>query len=149
MSDVILRKIIQKTGRKPVQCRCAECKKQCRTPCLGTPQDILALIEAGHSDKLSKTEWLVGMILGKLEVSISMVQLIQTKQGWCICYNDGLCELHDLGLKPTEGKLSYHTIKAENYKFAKMLSWNVAREWISAENESAIEQIHKLFLDSK
>ena len=149
MIDKITRKIIQKTGRKPIECKCAQCRNQCRTPCLGTPKDILNLIRAGHKDKLSRTEWLVGMILGKLEVSISMVQLIQTNEGYCICFKEGLCELHDRGLKPTEGRLSHHTITAENYKFSKMLSWNVAREWISKENEAVVEEIHKLFFDSK
>lgn len=147
MIDKTFRKIMQKTGRKPVECKCAACKKQCKTPCLGTPQDILNLIKAGHSDKLARTEWLVGMVLGKLSVSISMVQLIQTDQGCCICFKEGLCELHGSGLKPTEGKLSHHTITAENFKFSKMLSWNVAKEWINSENTAIVEEIHKLFFD--
>ena len=46
ITETTIEKIIRITGRKPVSCQCALCKSQCqRTPCLGTPQDILALIE--------------------------------------------------------------------------------------------------------
>lgn len=41
IKETQLQRIIRKTGRKPVQCKCRLCKQQCHTPCLGTPQDIL------------------------------------------------------------------------------------------------------------
>lgn len=135
-----LERIIRKTGRRPVQCKCRECKEQCRTPCLGTPEDILRLIEAGYKDKLYRTGWCVGLILGKTDHTIPMVQALQTSSG-CIFFKDGLCELHELGLKPTEGRLSHHSIKAENYKFSKSLSWNVAKEWTDAGNRDIVQRI--------
>ena len=63
MGESILQKIIRRTGRKPSACKCRACRNQCRTPCLGTPDDILRLIEAGHQDKLAVTYWCVGMFL--------------------------------------------------------------------------------------
>lgn len=69
-----------------------------------------------------------------------MVQAIQTASG-CIFFHDGLCELHNAGLKPTEGKLSHHSIKQENYQFKKSLSWNVAKKWLDEDNRETISKV--------
>lgn len=73
-----------------------------------------------------------------------MIQAYQTSHG-CVFWKDGLCSLHNKGLKPTEGRLSYHTITEENIDFGKSLSWNVAREWINTENISLIAKLLKHF----
>lgn len=141
MGESILQKIIRRTGRKPSACKCRACRNQCRTPCLGTPDDILHLIEAGHQDKLAVTYWCVGMFLGRLNYPIVMVQAVTTAEGWCIFHHDGLCELHDKGLKPTEGRLSHHSPSLENYSFSKSLAYNVAKEWLDEDNLPVIETI--------
>ena len=141
MAENVLQKIIRKTGRKPSVCKCQACKNQCRTPCLGTPHDILKLIEAGYMENLKPTYWCVGLILGKLNYSIAMVQAEQTNEGWCVFHKDGLCQLHDLGLKPTEGRLSRHDIKPENYVFSKGLAYNVAKEWLDSRNFPVVQEI--------
>ncbi len=142
MKEYSLQRVIRKSGRKPIACKCAQCKDQCRTPCLGTPEDILRLIKAGYGDKLKPTLWYVGVVLGRLKYPIPMIQAVQTDEGWCIFRNDdGLCSLHDLGLKPTEGKLSHHSITPENFSFSKSLSYNVAKEWMGKENNELITEI--------
>jgi hypothetical protein len=113
---------------------------------LGTPDDIMKLIEAGYIDKLLPTGWVVGMMLGKIDHVIPMVQLKKAENGFCVLYKDGLCLLHELGLKPTEGKLSHHTIKAENTSFRKLLSYNVAKEWEDPANFALIDKITLLFI---
>lgn len=138
-----LQRIIRKTGRKPVECRCPECRAQCRTPCLGTPEDILHILKAGYKDRLAPTLWGVGMLLGRMTYPVPMVQARQVN-GYCIFFKDGLCELHGVGLKPTEGRLSHHTITKENLKFGRSLSWNVAREWLEADNAPVIGEITRL-----
>ena len=135
-----LQKIIRKTGRKPIQCKCKECQQQCHTPCLGTPQDILKLIKAGYADRLAWTEWAAGMAMGCTDHIVGMVQAIQ-KDGWCTFFHDGLCELHDKGLKPTEGKLSHHSICLDNWTPKKSLSWNVAKEWEDDANATVLREI--------
>lgn len=145
MAENILQKIIRKSGRKPSNCKCRACKDQCRTPCLGTPQDIMRLIEAGYADKVMPTQWLVGMVLGKIDYPIQMVQAIQMDEGWCVFHKDGLCELHNLSLKPTEGRLSHHAVKSENYVFSKGLAYNVAKEWLSYGNQELIKEIFKIY----
>lgn len=71
------------------------------------------------------------------------VPMIQAKQegDWCTFFNDGLCELHESGLKPTEGKLSHHSTRIDNFKPSKSISWNVAKEWMNEENADCIEKI--------
>ena len=122
--------IMQKSGRKPTVCNCERCKAQCHTPCLGTPEDINKLIEAGYQDRLAPTLWAAGMIMGLIDHPIKMLQPKQEDNGWCTFYNDGLCELHDKGLKPTEGRLSHHSIRIDNIVPQKSLSWLVAKEWL-------------------
>ena len=111
--ETALQRIIRETGRKPVECRCARCREQCRTPCRGTPEDILRLLKAGYKERLAPTLWGVGLVLGRIPYVVPMIQARQ-ENGYCIFFHDGLCELHDAGLKPTEGRLSHHIITREN-----------------------------------
>ena len=139
--ETTFQRIIRRTGRKPVSCKCRECQQQCRTcPCLGTPDDIERLIDAGYSDKLALTYWCVGQMFGAIPHPIRMVQAIQT-DGGCIFFRDGLCELHECGFKPTEGRLSHHTTRLETFRFRNSLAWNVAKEWIDVRNDDTIQRI--------
>lgn len=132
-----LHRIMRKTGRKPSQCKCKLCQKQCHQPCLGTPQDIARLIDAGYKDRLAPTGWAAGMIMGVHKKPIFMVQA-KVDGDWCTFFRDGLCELHDKGLKPTEGRLSHHTIRADNWSPKRSISWHVAKEWLLPENLTTI-----------
>lgn len=134
-------KIIRKTGRKPIQCKCQACKSQCKVaPCLGTPEDIEKIIDAGYIDRIKATDWATGIVIGIHPNVIEMYQADQEPQG-CTFFKDGLCELHEKGLKPTEGKLSHHTHKLETFTKSKSLSWNVAKEWLEPNNAETIKSI--------
>lgn len=118
-------------------------RQQCRIPCLGTPEDILRLLKAGYRERLAPTRWAVGLLLGKIPYIVPMVQAKQ-EAGGCTFFQDGLCELHAAGLKPTEGRLSHHTITMENLKFGMSLSWNVAKEWLDERNFDTIREIVRI-----
>lgn len=138
--ETSLQRIIRKTGRKPCQCKCSLCKEQCTTPCLGTPEDIEKIIDAGFGGKLEITYWGAGILMG---VTKHVIPMIQAHAGaeYCTFFNNGLCQLHDLGLKPTEGRLSHHSIRRDNFKASKSLAWNVAREWIDDKNADVVERV--------
>ena len=138
--ETSLQRIMRKTGRRPIECKCQKCKQQCKTPCLGTPEDILRLIKAGYKERLAITHWWVGIARGKLDFPVIMIQARQEENGYCTFFHDGLCELHDLGLKPTEGRLSHHSITKENFKFGKSLSRYVAKEWMDRRNGEIVEE---------
>lgn len=138
--------IANQVGRHNVSCNCEKCKQMCqRTPCLGTPHDILALIEAGYIDKLAYTEWAAGIVLGHISRPIPMVQIKSINNiqhdGCCIFYHDGKCELHENGLKPTEGKLSHHEVSVMELHKEYNLTYQVAIEWCKKENIPIINKI--------
>ncbi len=141
MTDMATQEIIRITGRNPCECSCERCRNQCRTPCLGTPQDILRLFKSGYEERLEPSLWAVGMLLGKVPFPIPMIQARHEKSGFCTFYRNGLCELHSVGLKPTEGTLSHHSITIENFDFSKSLTWNVARRWLDDKNLHVIAEI--------
>lgn len=144
IKETQLQRIIRKTGRRPCECKCSLCKMQCHTPCLGTPQDIEKLIDAGYSDRLLPTLWGAGMIMGVINFPVPMIQ-IASSDDYCSFFHNGLCELHDRGLKLTEGRLSHHSTRIDNFKASKSIAWNVAKEWLSEENADTIERIADKF----
>lgn len=148
IKETSFQRIMRKTDRKPVQCKCQLCKMQCHTPCLGTPEDIERIIDAGYSDKLAATYWAVGMVMGVIEFPVPMIQAVAGEE-YCAFFQNGLCELHDKGLKPTEGRLSHHSIRLDNFKPSKSISWNVAREWLMEENAATIERVIDKFINKQ
>lgn len=116
-------------------CTCDKCKNMCKVPCIGTPKDIEAIIDAGYADRLKETMWMVGYLAVK-EKPIAMIQPTE-KDGWCAFRRpDGLCELHDRGLKPTEGVLaSCKMIEEDNVPtYETSVLRAVANEWVKVES---------------
>lgn len=133
MTETTLQRIARKTGKKPTECGCTMCQQQCQTPCVGTPEDMFKIIEAGYSDRLIMKPWIAGAIL--LPKDHKPVLMLQSKMNpetkHCTFFQACKCELHDLGLKPTEGKLSHHSLSKTNFNPKKAISLFVAKEWIN------------------
>lgn len=133
--------IIKKTGRKPVECKCNQCKSQCSTvPCLGTPSDILRLMDNGFAQHIWPTDWYAGMAIGTTDHPIPMFQLDNVPGHGCALFKDGLCTIHTTGMKPTEGKLSSHVMQHITHR-KKSISWQVAKTWEDPANASIIAEI--------
>lgn len=140
--ETILQKISRKTGRKPIECKCKLCQQQCMvSPCLGTPEDIERIIDAGYGSELSFTYWLTAMFAGLYPLPIVMVQPVKNDDESCVFFSNGLCRLHEQGLKPTEGRLSHHSTRIDTFTFRKSISWNVAKEWLDSKNAPTIDRI--------
>lgn len=123
-------------------CTCEHCKNMCRAPCIGTPKDIEAIIDAGYAYKLKETKWMVGKIMAG-EEPIDMIQPTVVG-GWCAFRRaDGMCELHGLNLKPTEGVLASCKVLEEDniptYETSVLRA--VAHEWIKIENFATIMRV--------
>lgn len=109
----------------------------CKIPCIGTPKDIEAIIDAGYADRLKETMWMVGYLAVK-EKPIAMIQPTE-KDGWCVFRQpDGICELHDRGLKPTEED------DIPTYETSVLRA--VAHEWVKVENFATIMRVVFKFL---
>lgn len=123
--------IMDITGTEPSECSCATCQSQCKTPCLGTPVDMANIILNDLGHRLAPTVWAAGILIGVTNKPIELVApRFDKAKGSCTFYTNGKCELHSLGIKPTEGKLSHHTANECNYVPKKSLAWNVAKTWI-------------------
>jgi len=121
--------------RKETECSCDICKSMCKKcPCMGTPADIQKIIDAGLKEKLILNFWPDPK---NESMPLPSVAPILTKKG-CIFHDQrGLCELHDRGLKPTEGKLAIHNLLDDGLRRA------VAYTWISEEGIVVFEQFTK------
>jgi len=133
--------IARKTGYTHQSCSCSQCANMCQTPCLGTPEDMLKIVEAGYVDRIALSAWWVGALAGVYPGGIDLFAPLQGENGWCTFYKDGLCELHELGLKPTEGKLAHHSYEGGIVDDEKWLTWLVAQEWLKDENYETIEKL--------
>jgi hypothetical protein len=95
-------------------CDCPECRAMCtRRPCWPTPEDARQLIAAGFGPRLM-AEWWFDHAQDK--TVFTLTPAIRGREGGespahpsgpCTFLNAaGRCELHDLKLKPTEGRLA-------------------------------------------
>lgn len=132
--------IEQLKNQEKVECSCQECQNMCkRAVCLGTPEDMLKICEAGYQDKIDIIEFASGWAHGFPHRPITMLALKKIKDGPCIMFKDGLCLLHDRGLKPLEGKLA--DCKKEPVYFQDSDVWKIAKEW---EKETTVEILNKI-----
>lgn len=113
-------KIVRKSGFKPVECKCNVCKTQCIKPCFGTPEDMEKIIAAGHQKRVQ------AVIIDDVPM---ITPLLDASKGACTFFTNGLCELHDSGLKPTVGKLAHHSTTLQNFNIKKSPSKLVMDEW--------------------
>lgn len=100
-----------------------------------------------YADRLKETMWMVGYLAVK-EKPIAMIQPT-VKDGWCAFRQpDGLCELHDRGLKPTEGVLASCKVVEEDdiptYETSVLRA--VAHEWVKVENFGNVMKVVFKFL---
>lgn len=122
-------------------CTCDKCKNMCKVSCIGTPKDIEAIIDAGYADRLKETMWMVGYLAVK-EKPIAMIQPTE-KDGWCVFRRpDGLCELHDRGLKPTEGVLASCKMIEEDNVPTKMKTVKLSDFSPYDRNKGGIQELH-------
>lgn len=147
MSEETTKRISAITGRQPTECACEICKRMCqRTPCLGTPDDIERIIDAGYGHKIVPSGWAAGIIARLNDHIIPMYQPEgrSKNDGTCAFYtHDGLCELHDKGLKPTEGRLAHHIPGLDQMVASFHPAWHVAQEWEKEENFETIKRIEE------
>ena len=124
LSDSRARELLASV-KEPAACSCDSCKDMCKRPCWPLPEEAEALIAAGYGDKLMYDYWagdseLNTYDLGEGETGNGDIGLLCPAEpgregrrtsflphGGCVLQNEaGLCVLHDLKLKPIEGRLA-------------------------------------------
>lgn len=113
---------IKPEDRKEVDCNCTHCKQMCVvSPCIPTPEEVDMIIAAGYADRFRLTIW--------RDVREGHDHLVvapkYTESGCTFLTAEGLCELHDQGLKPLEGRLAIHNLADNGLR-----RW-MCRKWVS------------------
>lgn len=136
-------KIIQDTGAVSHECSCQACVGLCKTcPCLGTPSDILRIINNGFIGELDAIQNGVGIVFGGKDL-IPLIMPVQLDNGHCtFLSDDGKCKLHPLGIKPLEGKLATsHISEVMGRLHMKPLPLAVAQTWEDERNLKTVRLI--------
>lgn len=124
--------LIAPQDRKETQCSCILCKSMCsRSPCVPTPAEASRLIDEGFADSLALSKW-TDPLTGKEYVFVAP----KIADTGCVFFNDQhLCDLHDRGLKPLEGRLASH-----NYEDNRLRKF-VSEKWCSKAGIKIMERI--------
>ena len=112
-------------------CSCNTCKAMCRSsPCFPTPQEAITLIEKGYQDKMQLSIY-IDPVTTRPYAAITGAF---TDEGCAFqSKTTGLCELHEPGLKPLEGRLA-------NHRYADAgLRLHVARSWHTEQGLAVIK----------
>lgn len=123
---------------------CRPCVVMCeQRPCWPTPTEAQALISAGYSDRLMDDYWAGGGGPdGDEDIHLLSPAIVGRESGnapfWpngrCTFLSpEGLCELHDLGLKPFEGRVA--SCADDN---TKGLHKAVALEWNNPKSQELV-----------
>ena len=129
-------------------CSCDICVKMCEHPCWATPEEATKLIQAGYGNKLMNDYW-VGDRFDNPNYDIQLLCPAEKgREGLtakffpinsCIFFNNNKCDLHNLGLKPLEGRIVDHQQK-EEYKD---LHKKIAMMWNNKEAQKIVEEWDK------
>lgn len=113
-------------------CACDVCKQMCKhQACFATPDDVKKLIAAGYKEKLEVKLYHDPL----LEIDFPVVSG-KMVSGACIFQNsEDLCELHDKGLKPKEGRAAHHSLVSPR------LSAGVAFSWCLGDGEQVMAML--------
>ncbi len=134
-----LEQLLASTGLKPSECSCRVCRQKCtEMVCLGTPDDIVRLINAGYTLLLRRVMMKVVMVHQRRVMDVGMIQLMSDDNG-CALFKDGHCIVHHLGLKPTEGRYYLHPRNHKEETLMGVLTLAVAMEWLNDNNRRKVE----------
>jgi len=110
-------------------CSCDTCKKMCDRPCWPTPEEVEELVKKGFGKRLMLDWWQRCFSDDIMLVSPALIGFEQRMApslhpiGGCTFQNsDGLCELHQIGLKPIEGRLASCKRQNNGYDLHKAVS---------------------------
>lgn len=131
----------------PMECSCEVCRDMCkRAPCIGTPQDIMRLAQAGHIEHLMATDW-----GGMFEYGVPFIPMVQIRAleasewkacggGQCSLWNPetGLCTVH--AIKPVEGRFAQHY----NQMSFTSCTWVAALAWLLPSNRRLVRHLFSL-----
>lgn len=123
----------------PSECDCQKCSMMCRAPCCGTPEDMISLMHEGYASRLMLDDYpgapdMIKPALKGFEGDTAPWE-VASEEG-CTFWSEGKCELHNLGLKPLQGKLALHGATVEEKDYISKL---VCDSWEGEKAKEAID----------
>lgn len=135
----------------PTECDCERCSLMCMAPCCGTPEDMMTLMDKGYGSRLMLDDWPdyngnPNLIKPAMKGSEGCKAPWETRTAeGCTFWKDGKCELHSIGLKPTQGKLALHgQNEDETYYIADI----IRASWKTDEAKACIDRFNKEFYET-
>ena len=101
------KEILAETKTTTNSCNCNTCQAMChQCPCLGTPREMMKLATMPeYQNNISISLIANPIVIGEFGKPITMLTPdFDEVKGHCSFLVNGLCSLHDAGLKPLEGK---------------------------------------------
>lgn len=122
-------------------CACSKCVKMCEErPCWPTPDEAKAIIDAGLGNRLM-SDWWADSTTGDIHIISPAISGYEGKgapfwpTGRCtFLTQDNKCELHDIGLKPIEGRVADCKIE-----FTENVHELVAKTWDNNEAQQVVQ----------
>jgi hypothetical protein len=98
------------------KCSCETCKGMCaHTSCVPTPKEARELIRRYPDRMVRFVQNGQRYIAPKFDTTNAF--------GPCTFFKDGWCELHDIGLKPLEGRISSHATDPRTVRTEVLNHW--------------------------
>lgn len=121
-------------------CSCSVCKRMCKvSPCFPTPEEAKRIVDAGYGEQLKFSVWKEDKLFGNGKTWVVVAGGFDEVNGCAFLTPEGLCELHDQGLKPLEGRLAHHSRMDMGMRAA------VCRTWYSGAGLKMIQFFEKNF----
>ena len=122
------------------ECSCDKCKGMCkRRPCWGTPDEMEKVINTEFVDRLMIDYW--ADLEGDIKIVCPAIKGYEKRcapfwpTGQCSLFTPGgLCPLHNLGLKPIEGRVA-SCITSEDDS----LHGEIAEMWDTEKGRSVVQ----------
>jgi hypothetical protein len=131
-------------------CTCQECVEMCRThPCAPTVEEAKQLIKHGFAKRLMLKIWvsrddpeciIVGLCPAIMGHEMGADPL-KSHIGDCTFLKDERCELHNLKLKPSEGRFATHNTTHEQEESN---TKEIIKTWLSNEGEALLHKWERI-----
>lgn len=121
-------------------------------PCWGTPEEAENIMNAGLGSNLMLDYW-----VGETDTYMATPAIIGYQgenapfwpEGRCAFLKDGLCSLHDKGLKPLEGRTAdckHNGLSREEYNLKHgLVREHIVTQWQTEKGKEVLERFRKEF----
>lgn len=120
-------------------CNCETCKSFCIRPGWWTVEEATKAIDAGYANRMMleiAPELTFGVLSPAFYGSEKNIALKEYSIFGCCFFTNGLCELHNTGLKPLECRFSHHSRPRKG----SICHSDLEQNWKTSEGQALVER---------